>query len=260
MINQDTSSTVLSPSWIHSFFDTYYGEFGLTWTEEEQIQVASSLKSILNLNQGEVVFDQCCGLGGLSWGFSRLDIEAIGVDLSHSYIQKAQIEHPPTKIKSQFYCADAFTFQPPKPIDAAVNWHSSFGYAGIQGGLKMIQNLRAKLKKNQKWLLELPNLSYLKSHFQPVFKQRLKNDERLQLIRHSAWDRGWLEQDWFVMQDNEYVWKKEKTRCWCFSIPEILEMIHHFDDKLVGMYGNLSMEPLHHQHERMIIVVEKQGF
>lgn len=249
----------MTPEWVARFFDNQYGQMDLTWSPSHQEMVARGLIDYLELEKENSVFDQCCGLGGLGWGLAREGIFSLGVDQSQAYIEHAQKHHPKTPTRADFICEDAFYFKPEIPMDACVNWHSSFGYAGVEGAKKLIANMRHPLKNNKRWLLELPNLAYLKNNFKSELKQELTGEREGQvLIRESKWKKGWLHQDWTITQNGRILWQQKDTQCWHFSHSELFSLIQEVGDIPIGIYSDFNKTPLTDDHPRMIWLMEKR--
>lgn len=249
----------MTPEWVTRFFDSQYGALELSWSLDSQIKVAKGLKQLLNLSPGDMVFDQCCGTGGLGWGLARLDINSLGVDQSLSYIEYALKNRPNGPGQADFLCRDAFEFSPSKLIDGAVNWHSSFGYAGVEGGRRLIEQLRVSLKTGKRWLIEIPNLEWLQANFLTHIESKLGGEREGQtLYRQSKWVDGWLCQNWCIRKDNAVIWQQNNTRCWHFSKKEIVTLIEDCGDQLLGIYSDLEQTELGLEHPRMIVVVEKR--
>src|SRR5208283_3335752 len=79
----------------------------------------------LQLKAGATIFDQCCGLGGMSIPLAKLGFRMVGVDLCHKYIAMAQAEAAAAKLQAEFAVGDAFVFVPGRACDAALNWYTS---------------------------------------------------------------------------------------------------------------------------------------
>lgn len=246
--------------WVARFFDQHYGSLGLSWTDEHQKTVAGGLARLLGVSAGMTVFDQCCGRGGLGWGFGKMGIHSIGIDQSASYIEDAIQGAPQGPGRATYVTGDAFEFAPAIPVQAAVNWHSSFGYDGMNGGRHFIRQLRASLEPGRRWLLELPNPHWMKAHFSPILRLPLDgNHAGEELVRHSHWDGQWLCQDWAVFKNGEKTWEQKDTRCWHFSMPDLVTLIGETGDVPLGFLGGLDGSAVTDEDPRVIVLVEKRG-
>jgi SAM-dependent methyltransferase len=248
----------MTPDWVFDFFDQHYGSMGLDWSVDQQDTVASGLCGLLSLAPGMTVFDQCCGRGGLGSGLSRKGIHSIGVELNGAYVQDATRGAPKGPGQARFIADDAFSFAPDVPVDASVNWHSSFGYAGMEGAGRLIERMRHHLKPGGRWLLELPNPLWMARHFSPELRTNLEGAHAgEELVRHSHWEDQWLCQDWEVLREGKVIWQQKGTRCWHFSLPDLETLVEQTGDREVGLFGALDGKALDAVDPRMILVVEK---
>jgi len=115
--------------WWRQFFDDDYAAFGLAAIDAERTRrTADFIIEALDLQPGQTVFDQCCGIGRLSMPLAERGIRVIGVDLIESYVAAARHRAQEDNLSCEFHQGDAHEFIAPEPCDAAINWYTSFGY------------------------------------------------------------------------------------------------------------------------------------
>lgn len=194
--------------WWDGFYHDLLAEVLLVREDGAELEATLAfLTERLELAPGQRVFDQCCGIGSLTLPFAERGLEAIGADLSAVYIERAQAEAARRGVNARFACADAFTWLPEAPCDAAFNWYSSFGYARTDAqNLEMLKRAFEALKPGGRFALDVPNMAGLIRHFQPVLLKRreVEGVGEVVLVRESELDlaRGQLNQVWtWVLPD-----------------------------------------------------------
>jgi ubiquinone/menaquinone biosynthesis C-methylase UbiE len=146
-------------SWCEDFFDDLFAEHCLaTRTADELAGIVAFLKDKFALRTGDMIFDQCCGIGTLSLELAKRGYRTYGVDLIPSYIATARMASLQTQSACHFDAGDACAYIPPYPCDAAINWWTSFGYFESDSeNLKMLVAARRNLKAGGKFALDYMN-------------------------------------------------------------------------------------------------------
>jgi SAM-dependent methyltransferase len=115
--------------WWDSFFDARYARACLDHVDPATTRATVDfLTRALGLVPGSTVLDQCCGTGRLSVPLARRGIRVVGVDLSPDYVRRAEASARGVPGVSHVV-GDAASFVRHPPVDAVVNWFTSFGYA-----------------------------------------------------------------------------------------------------------------------------------
>src|SRR5688572_5880516 len=98
--------------WWHDFFDDAYAAYGLVSIDPvEDAQRVEFLVRTLELEPGDRIFDQCCGIGRLSLPLAERGMRIVGVDRVASYIEAARRESARRGLKDcEFHCGDAAEF------------------------------------------------------------------------------------------------------------------------------------------------------
>lgn len=118
----------MSAPWSDSFFDERYADLCLARIDDATTRASVEfIVRELGLSAGDTVLDQCCGTGRLSVALGRRGMKVIGVDISETYVRRAEdAAHGLGNVRH--VAADAMSFRPAGPIDAVINWFTSFGY------------------------------------------------------------------------------------------------------------------------------------
>src|ERR1700722_9844297 len=114
--------------WWTEFYDDVVASALL---EHDPIRLSKTADFVISgceLAKDNLIFDQCCGQGDLSIALARRGMHTIGIDQSATYIKAAAEKAWMRRLDCRFECREAESFVAPRPCDAAINWHTSFGY------------------------------------------------------------------------------------------------------------------------------------
>jgi SAM-dependent methyltransferase len=260
----DAPSSAAAPRWWQGFFTDVYAAYGLAETDPAiNQQIVEFIISTLRLSPGDTVFDQCCGIGRLSIPLAQRGMRVIGVDLSASYVQRAQREAAGANLPCEFHCADAFEFRAPRPCDAAINWFTSFGYCqDDEQNIKMLQRVHESLKPGGRFVIDYQNIPRVLGQFQPAM-----------IVRPTAADFEGL----IVLVENKPDFAAGMIRGeWCELHPDGRRTVHQIATRLLmphelvrmltqcgfvepQLFGWVNGEPLKLTSQRCIIAVRKPG-
>jgi SAM-dependent methyltransferase len=197
----------------------------------------------LQLTSDHTVFDQCCGIGGLSIPLARREIEVIGVDQCQSYIIRATVAGNREELPVQYFCRDAFEFTPPIPCDAAFNWGSSFGNADTDvQNLSMIQRAFEALLPGGRFILDYQNIPGVLRGFKPsIIRRHATDDGDILLLRECAVSlaAGKLEQVWtYIFPDGQRVVEPSSLRLY---LPDaIAQMLKTCGFTEIAFFGDID--------------------
>src|SRR5947209_3462060 len=97
--------------WWESFFDDVFADLVLVRPEGESLRAeVGFLMEKLRLSPGGRVFDQCCGVGGLSLPLADRGLRVVGVDLNAGYVRRARAAAAARGLDCAFHAGDAFAF------------------------------------------------------------------------------------------------------------------------------------------------------
>lgn len=240
-INQDSE-------WWKSFYDETFVNLLLLWKNQEEIDLTTAfLIEKLELKPTSRVFDQCCGVGSLSFPLAKQGIEIIGVDLGTKLIMQAQTQAKELMLNCKFYCGDAFNFVPQELCDGAFNWHTSFGYSQHDStNMMMLKCAFEALKPGRHFILDYPNVACTLKNFEQTITRHISSSEgEILIIRESniSLTKGMLQQLWTIIKPNGQ--KSFKHSSVKLYLPNMLaEMLKQVGFSNVEFYSNIQGQEL----------------
>jgi SAM-dependent methyltransferase len=247
--------------WWESFFDDAYADLALARPEGEALRAeVAFLMEKLRLSPGGRVFDQCCGVGGLSLPLAARGLRVVGVDLNEGYVRRARAAAAARGLDCTYHVGDAFAFVPAEPCDAAFNWYTSFGYTPDDArNARMLRRAFEALRPGGRFALDLPNLSHVFRNFQGamVLRSNTGSGEWL-VLRETTMDlpRGMFEQRWtFVGPGGRRTVRHGTTKM--YMPHAVREMLTQSGFGAVEFYGSARGEPLGPDSPRCICVATK---
>jgi len=169
--------------WWERFFDDDFAELWLSDEDPgERERRTTGLLRLLGLRAGDRLFDQCCGVGRVAVPLVERGVHVTAVDGVASYVERARrrCEALPVMTRGGFRVeqADAFTYVPAEPCDAAINWYTSFGYSdddAANGG--MLRCAHDALRPGGRFALDYPDMERVRACFQ-AHSERHRDTDR----------------------------------------------------------------------------------
>ncbi len=197
------------PPWWHAFFDDAFAELWLDASEGQPLRAeaqADALASVLQLQAGDRVFDQCCGIGRLTAPLVTRGYHVVAVDGVRAYVERARARcvsaTKNTWGRAELHVADALTFVPSIPCDGAFNWYTSFGYSEHdEVNLQMLRAAHAALREGGRFVLDYPDMERVRREFRPQsVRERDTPNGRFVATRDAHLDerRGMLVDRWTI--------------------------------------------------------------
>ena len=247
--------------WWNDFFDEPFARLLLERTDQEQLtKEVDFLIHQLQLERNQVVLDQCCGIGTISYEMAKRGIQTIGIDQSQSYIHSAKNNAQKKQLSCMFYHGDALTFVCKEKVDAAFNWYSSFGYSvndDINRG--MLQCSYDSLRWGGRFVLDYVNPAFIFQHFmeQTLIRKQLPEGD-LTVHKQSSVDleRGMLLSSWrYELPDGRQVTKSGESRLYFAN--DLSKMLASCGFQMIEFHGDVSGNPLTKDSQRCIITAQK---
>jgi len=251
--------TLTLPTWVDAFFDAHYAETDLAWPRARQDKVADCVAKWLGVDRGARVFDQCCGTGGLALGLARRGLEVCALDQSETYVAAALARAHEEGVMLKGVVADAGTWRPRVPFDAAINWHSSIGYGGRAGGERILSMLRSSVRPGGRWLIEVVNRAHLDAHFRTHWTSPRRLEPWGEVVQHrdGHWEGDDLCQSWECRHAGAVVWSRPDSRCWHPPQTLLEDWVKASGDRVLAVCDSETGEPLSSASPRLILVAER---
>lgn len=248
--------------WWETFYSNHYAEAMFQLDRNYLNQACDFLIDHLQLQPGQTVLDQCCGIGNVSLLLGQRGIAVTGIEQSVGYVRQAQ-ERARLADLSQchFIAADAFHYVSPTPLDAAFNWHTSFGYTpNDRENRRMLEAAFASLKPGGYFLLDFLNLPYVLKHFRATmitYHQTKEGD--VEVIRESTPDliSGMLNQLWTFVYPKEERRLTQQTGTRMYLPYQLGELLTQSGFELIRYFGTLQGDALSLDTPRCICLARR---
>lgn len=248
----------MAEQWWIDFFDDAFADQYLARHHPSQIRdVIDFLTRTMKLAAGDIVFDQCCGIGNISAALAEEGFKTIGVDVVPSYIERAKKNAKENKLKCKFFEKDARAFITDVPCDAAFNWWTSFGYfENDADNQKLLDCANLSLKKGGIFILDCMN----REERLAPFKQNLTVISKTQ---DGYWesiydkDRNMLVRNWVRVLPNGKVIEKKGNGAKLYSKDDIAKLLKNSGFSDISFYGSIAGEPVTSSSPRCIAVAVK---
>ncbi|MDP3985681.1 MAG: methyltransferase domain-containing protein [bacterium] len=198
--------------WWKTFFEKDFAQLFLERDPHEVEEAADFLVKQLHVKKGDVVLDQCSGIGNISHALARRGYRAIGVEQAGPYVQQAQQAALHEGLDCRFYRGDALRFLPKKKVDAAFNWYTSFGYyLDDARNLAMLKKAFQSLKRGGWFALDFNNPLFIASNFESTRKYTKRIGGKTVRVIRKSWvdlEKGTLTSEWRY----EFPGKPARTR------------------------------------------------
>ncbi len=244
--------------WWEPFYDEYLEKVLLESTSVEEIdETLDFIEAKLELAPGAAVFDQCCGTGRLSIPLARRGFEVFGVDQARRYIESAREKADSEELAAEFVTADAFEYRPEEPVEGAINWWTSFGYAAEhEQNAEMVRRAYEALRPGGVFALDFLNLpGVIRSFSRDVVTRCPFGEGELLLHRESRLNltEGVLEKTWrYVLPDGRRV--SHETRVGMYMPHQLLELLRAVGFVELALFGGVDRSDLTMDSPRCIAV------
>ena len=194
-------------NWWEKLYDTpFEALMRQTRSDEKMDRIGAFLVEALHLDQGALVFDQCCGTGRVGQALAARGMRVVGADQSESSVATARREAEDRQLDMAFEVADAFEWSPAEPCDGAYNWWTAFANTPSDArNEKMLHRAFEALRPGGRFALDYFNLPFLHRHFQPTRVAEVSTDDGdLMVVERNRLDlpEGALRPSWtFVWPD-----------------------------------------------------------
>lgn len=247
-------------SWWSALYDDWLAEQLLVREPGEVESTVTFLSARLRLRPGARVLDQCCGIGSVALPLASAGMQVIGVDQAEAYIARAARDAQARGLDAAFVADDACRFVPPRAVDAAFNWWTSFGYFDDdETNLAMLARASDALVPGGRFALDTMNVPGVLRGFQREVRLRRQTPRgEVLLLRESTVDlvRGRLLKRWTYFVGGEQ--KVEHASSVKLYMPDVVAgMLRRAGFSEVEMVGSVAGEPLSLDSPRLIAIARR---
>jgi SAM-dependent methyltransferase len=257
-----TSRDTSDKPWWDSFFDNEYAAWGLSDFDNPIIPpTVDFLMDVLDLAEGRLVFDQCCGLGRISLPLAARGVQVIGVDLIDSYVEAARRRAADLNLPATFHQGDAHEFIAPESCDAAINWFTSFGYdEDDERNIRVLQRAFDSLKPGGRFALDYHSTPKVLAEFRATHVDRPKAEgcEGLMILQETEADfaRGVFHGTWTeIHTGGRRAVRHVETRM--YMPHEIMAMLDRCGFIEPALFGSVKKTPFDRASPRCIVTARK---
>ena len=249
----------VEPDWVEALYDELLADVLLR--RDEVSRELDFLCQALELRAGMTVFDQGCGVGSLALPLAQRGLHLVGIDQAGAYVGEARATAAQLGLTASFHLADARTFVPSPPVDAAFSWWTSWGHADDAGNLAMLQRAAQALKPGGRFVLDGMNVCGVLRDFAPEVVTtravaRLGGEVELRRLSRVDLPRGELLKTWvYSLPDGRQVRRPSAMRLYPpWQVQALLEAAGFVEVRLLG---SMEGEPLALDSPRLIPVARR---
>jgi SAM-dependent methyltransferase len=249
-------------NWCAEFFDDLFADQHLVRSDAaEMAQTIAFLQEKLQLQTGDRIFDQCCGIGSLSIALAKKGYDMTGVDLIPSYIERARLDAENAGVSCEFETGDAYQYVTPVLCDAAINWWTSFGYSPDDAqNIKMLRRVSDSLKAGGWFALDYMNMPQRLKEFEDKeisISAIVKNDCAMSWESRLDRAQAMVVKKWSYTGADGIKIERQGGGAKLYSRAVLAEMFTACGFDAIDFYGSIAGEPLNDDSPRCIVAARK---
>jgi len=211
---------------------------------------------LLELEKGDKILDQCCGIGRHSIELARRGYDVTAIDLTETYLEEAREKSEKEELEIEFIKADMRDFQREETYDAVINFFTSFGYSRYEDeNREVLKNTYRSLKPGGKFLLDVMGKEVLDKIYTNTDKWRMDDGYFLEK-REIRKDLDMLESEWKLIKDDGEV-HQHKFMYKLFTKEELKNMLRDVGFSRIKIYGDLEKSSYDESASRLIAIAKK---
>jgi len=232
--------------------------FPLFYTNS-RLDVSSEVESITklcSLTPPANVLDMPCGPGRHALELTRRGFQVTGVDLSLSYLSRAQESAQKEQLDIEFVRSDMRSFYRPENFGAVLILYSSLGYFSSRDDDKnVLRNAYRSLKTNGRLLLDLRGKENIRRSFVPKGSFEIEGVAYTE-ERNVYGDVDRIDTTWSI-GDPERPMKRFSMSVCLYSADEIAGLLKAVGFHSATVFGDLSGAPLSADSACLCVVAHK---
>lgn len=251
--------------WWRTFFDLAYAHEELGAESGGGAAAIATrveaIRTLLRLEPGMLLFDQCSGLGRMSLAFGRLGIRTIGVELNLDYVHEASRAAAAESLPCRFVAGDAGATTAPEPCHAGLNWFTSFGYhEDDERNIELLHRMWESLRPGARMVMDILSVPRLLTQFVPARVRRPKGTglEGLVILDEPEidWAAGMVRATWtYLWPDGRREQRSLATRMY---LPhELAHLFTRAGFQVLDLLGHPDGRRFDRESPRLVVVAEK---
>jgi SAM-dependent methyltransferase len=202
---------------------------------------------------GATVLDLCCGPGRHAVPLAQRGWRVTAVDRTAFLLDRARERAGLAGVSVEFVEADMRRFRRPAAFDLALSLFTSFGYfSAREDDLEVLRNVRASLKPNGAFVIDVVGKEWLARHFQQTRSSTLPDGavlvERCDVV--DDWTR--LEIERILVRDGRA--RTFRLRLTVYSGQELRDRLLEAGFTRVRLHGDLDGAPYGREASRLVAV------
>lgn len=188
-------------------FDGLFGESYLFFWDEHLSPERSEAETdviwrLLELEAGSEVLDLACGHGRISNRLAQRGARVTGLDRQPHFLERARAEAAELGLEVEYVEGDMRAIPWDGRFDAVLNWFTAFGYFPDDELHEILRSVRAALKPDGRFLLELVSLTSVMARFRADGITERGDDFLLERRRYDPL-RGGFDTEYVAIRDGE---------------------------------------------------------
>ena len=249
----------IEADWVEALYDELLADVLLR--RDEVARELNFLHQALELRPGMTVLDQGCGVGSMALPLAQRGLHVVGIDQAGGYIAEARAAAARLGLSARFEVADARSFLPAAPMDAAFSWWTSWGHADDAGNLAMLQRAADALRPGGRFVLDTMNVCGVLRAFAPQVVTtravpRLGGEVELRRLSRLDLASGELLKTWiYSLPDGRQVHRPSAMRLYPpWQVSALLQAAGFAEVRLLG---SMEGEPLALDSPRLIAMATR---
>lgn len=234
-------------------------------SDEETAEELEFVSRVLELEEGALILDLCCGQGRHSFGLANMGYSVIGLDSSRTLLDLAKEHiaasprHRVSASRSSFVEGDMRNIPIRKgTCDAAINLFTSFGFFDDTGNLQVLKSVASVLKPGGKFLLD---------YWNPYMAAQLDGTRNWWWITDSLLALAEAQYDFSTgrLRDLRTIVDVEKSsvenavrEVRFYTLPELEKMLEEAGLHVLEVYGDIDEREYDGESRRLVTVSEKE--
>ena len=211
--------------------------------------------TLLNIQPGMCILDQCCGVGRHVLEFARRGYQVTGIDRYQPYLDRAVKIAKAEGLKAKFVHDDMRNYCQPGKFDVVLNYFTSFGFfEDPEDDVKVAVNAYESLRKGGVYSLDLMSKEILAKSFR---ERDWREEEGITVLEERKIIGNWsqVENRWIVLKGKQQ--KELHLTLRLYSAVELSLLLSNCSFRRIEVYGDLDGILYDDKARRLIVAAWK---